>query len=65
MHVYKSGGETCVTPCAETYLTERAMQVLIDKGLMPVLSIKGQDAVRIPRFQSIAEPPAPLAGRWR
>ncbi|HUW19425.1 MAG TPA: type VI secretion system contractile sheath large subunit [Sedimentisphaerales bacterium] len=65
MHVYKSAGETLVTPCAETILTERAMQVLIDKGLIPLLSIKGQDAVRIPRFQSIAERPTPLAGRWR
>jgi len=65
MHVYKSDGQTHVTPCAETFLTERAMENLIGKGIMPLLSIKGQDAVRIPRFQSIAEPIAPLAGRWR
>ncbi len=65
MHIYTSDGEKQVTPCAETVLTERAMEILIGKGLMPVLSIKGQDAVRVPRFQSIAEPPAPLAGPWR
>lgn len=65
MHVYKSDGEKRVTPCAETILTERAMQVLIGKGLMPVLSVKGQDVVRVPRFQSIAEPLTPLAGPWR
>ncbi|HUT28284.1 MAG TPA: type VI secretion system contractile sheath large subunit [Sedimentisphaerales bacterium] len=65
MHVCKSEAETDVTPCAETFLSERAVRVLIDKGLMPVLSIKGQDAVRAPRFQSIAEPASPLAGRWR
>jgi type VI secretion system protein ImpC len=65
MHVYKSDGETHVTPCAETFLTERAMEDLIGKGLIPLLSIKGQDAVRIARFQSIAEPNAPLAGRWQ
>jgi hypothetical protein len=41
------------------------MEVLIGKGLMPVLSIKGRDAVLLPRFQSIADPPAPLAGPWR
>ncbi len=65
IHVYKSNGETHITPCAETFLTERAMEVLINKGLMPLLSIKGRDAVRIARFQSIAKPSTPLAGRWR
>ncbi|MGD8501829.1 MAG: type VI secretion system contractile sheath large subunit [Phycisphaerales bacterium] len=65
MHTYQSDSEKHVTPCAETMLTERAMEVLIGKGLMPVLSIKGKDTVRVPRFQSIADPPAPLAGPWR
>jgi len=65
MHVYKSNSGTHVIPCAETFLTERAMQILIDNGLMPLLSIKGRDAVRVARFQSIAEPSAPLAGRWK
>jgi type VI secretion system protein ImpC len=65
MHVYKSDGETHIIPCAETFLTERAMENLIGKGLVPLLSIKGRDAVRIARFQSIAEPSAPLAGRWQ
>jgi len=65
MHIYTSDGEKHVTGCAETILTERAMDVLIGKGLMPVLSIKGRDAVLLPRFQSIADPLAPLAGPWR
>ncbi len=65
MHIYTCDGEKHITPCAETILTERAMEVLIEKGLMPVLSIKGRDAVLVPRFQSIADPLAPLAGPWR
>ncbi len=65
MHIYTSDGEKHITPCAESILTERAMEVLIDKGLMPVLSIKDRDAVLLPRFQSIAEPLSPLAGPWR
>jgi len=65
MHIYTSDGEKHFTPCAETILTERAMEVLIDKGVMPVLSIKGRDAVLLPRFQSIAKPLSPLAGPWR
>jgi type VI secretion system protein ImpC len=65
MHIYKSDGEKHVIPCAESFLTERAMQILIDKGLMPLISIKGRDAVLLARFQSIAEPLAPLVGFWR
>jgi type VI secretion system protein ImpC len=65
MHIYTSDGEKHFTGCAETMLTERAMEVLIDKGLMPVLSIKGRDAVLLPRFQSIAKPLSPLAGPWQ
>ena len=41
------------------------MEILIKKGLMPVLSFKGRDAVKIARFQSVAEPAAALGGRWR
>ncbi|MBN2131069.1 MAG: type VI secretion system contractile sheath large subunit [Sedimentisphaerales bacterium] len=65
LHIYESDGQRHVTPCAETILTERATNVLINNALMPVVSLKGRDITRIPRFQSIADPPASLAGRWR
>ncbi|NQU76197.1 MAG: type VI secretion system contractile sheath large subunit, partial [Planctomycetes bacterium] len=65
MHTYKAGGETLITPCAEAFLSERAMQALIEKGLIPILSVKGRNAVQLPRFQSVAAAPTPLAGRWR
>jgi hypothetical protein len=32
--------------------------------LIPCLSIKGRDAVRVAGVQSIASPPSALAGRW-
>jgi hypothetical protein len=35
---------------------------LLEAGLMPVLSHKHRNAVRVMRFQSVAEPAAPLAG---
>jgi hypothetical protein len=31
---------------------------------MPLVSLKGRDAVRLVRFQSIAQPLRALAGRW-
>ena len=51
-------------PCAEVVLSDRAAEIILDGGLMPVLSLRDQDVVRLARFQSIADPLAPLAGRW-
>ncbi len=64
LHVYKKGGESLITPCAEVLLTETAMEMILDKGLMPLLSFRNQDVIRMARFQSISEPPTPLRGRW-
>lgn len=63
-HVYREDGESHLKPCAEALLTEKAATAMLDKGLMPLLSLKDRDAVRLLRFQSLADPPAPLAGRW-
>ena len=65
MHVVDIDGANQVVPCAETYLTDKAQDILLDRGLIPLLSIKGRDAIRIGRYQSIRQPPAPLAGRWK
>jgi len=63
-HTYRQDGETELKPCAEVLLTEDAAEILLDRGFMPLASIKGTDRVRLVRFQSVAEPTAPLAGRW-
>jgi type VI secretion system protein ImpC len=65
MHFYKEEGESQQKPCAEILLNDRAAERILDAGLMPLLSVQGQDAARLARFQSIASPAAPLAGRWR
>ena len=64
-HTYKSDGETKITPCAETYLTETAAEKILEQGLMPVLSIHNSNRIRILRFQSLAKPAQALAGSWR
>jgi len=64
LHVYESGGERRVLPCAEVLLTERAAEAIMGQGIMPLLSFQGRDTVLLARFQSIADPPARLAGRW-
>jgi type VI secretion system protein ImpC len=62
MHVYQEDGEPVAKPCAEVLLTEREAMKLLDAGFMPLASLKHEAAALIVRFQSIAEPPAVLAG---
>jgi len=64
LHVYEADGEKQLKPCAEVLLTERDLDWIMDQGYMALASIRGRDAVRLVRFQSVAEPPARLAGRW-
>ena len=64
LHVSKQRGESVVKPCAEALLTEPAAERMLDTGLMPLLSFRNQDFIRLARFQSIAAPPTPLWGRW-
>ena len=61
---FKEEGESAMKPCAEAWLTDRAADVILRQGLIPCLSIKGSDAVRVAGLQSIASPGSPLAGRW-
>ncbi|HEY6221838.1 MAG TPA: type VI secretion system contractile sheath large subunit, partial [Candidatus Eisenbacteria bacterium] len=63
-HVFKDGLETRVTPPSEVVLTVRAAEKLLAAGLVPVLSLKGSESVRVARLQSIASPLRALAGRW-
>jgi type VI secretion system protein ImpC len=65
LHVYQTDGAPILKPCAEVLLTERAAERALDHGVMPLLSLQGSDVVRLARFQSLAVPLKPLAGRWR
>ncbi len=65
LHTYAMAGETCMTPCAEVLWSDRAASAVLQRGMMPLRSYAGRDRVRLERFQSLALPPALLAGRWR
>jgi type VI secretion system protein ImpC len=64
LYVEDKDGERRVKPCAETLLTLRAAEMILDAGLMPLLSFRDRDVVRLPRFQSLRSPLTALAGRW-
>jgi len=58
-------GESRLQACAEAFISERAAQAILDRGVMPFLSFRNRSAIRVMRLQSLASPPAPLAGPWR
>jgi type VI secretion system protein ImpC len=64
VYVYKDDGESVALPCAELELNEDTAMALADNGFMPIASIRNTDRVRVLRFQSVADPPSALPGRW-
>ena len=62
MWTLASSGESQLKPCAEVNLTQAAGESILNRGVMPLMSFKHRNAVRLLRFQSIADPPAPLSG---
>jgi len=65
MHMYKSGGESVYQPCAEVQLTQTACELMMEHGVMPLVSYKNSDRAKLARFQSITDPVKGLRGRWR
>ncbi|MER2602418.1 MAG: type VI secretion system contractile sheath large subunit [Candidatus Competibacter phosphatis] len=64
-HVYGEAEERRMQPGTEVLLGERAMQALLARGIMPLLGHRQRNVVRLARYQSLADPPAALAGGWR
>jgi type VI secretion system protein ImpC len=64
LYTYRENGHTVSKPCAEVLLTDDAIEAVLEQGLIPVAWRRDSDLVRIVRFQSIADPPAPLSGSW-
>jgi type VI secretion system protein ImpC len=58
------GADREMVPGAEVWLTDTAVERLLERGLTPLVSIKGRDAIAIARLQSVAHPPGPLRGPW-
>lgn len=64
LHTYTKDGEPCVQSPSEAWLSERAAERILDRGVIPLVSPRMTDSVRVVRFQSVADPVAPLSGRW-
>lgn len=64
MHRYHDEGEKVMKPCAEVWLSDRAGEALMSRGLIPVLSVKNSDSVQVYKLRSVAKEPALVAGKW-
>jgi type VI secretion system protein ImpC len=60
-YTFTREGERQMQPCAERVLTESQIDAMIKAGLMPIASHRNRNAVTAVRFQSVGDPPAPLA----
>lgn len=62
LHVYEVDGETTTKPCAEVLMTVESATKIIECGVMPLISMKGTDVVRLGILQSLSS--TRLAGSW-
>lgn len=63
-YTFDEDGETKLMADAEVFLTEHAAETMLDRGVMPLISYRNRNAVRVMRIQSIADPHKALAGPW-
>jgi type VI secretion system protein ImpC len=60
VHNYQQDGEWKMTPCAEVWLTEQHVRALMDLGMIPLVSFRDQDRVRVGGLRAINGGPLPL-----
>ena len=54
VYSYSKDGEARMKPCAEAFVSDLAAEAFLERGIMPLVSIKNRDAARLLRWQSIA-----------
>lgn len=64
LHNFHVQGITKTKPCAEIVLTESLLEKFLEQGLIPLISFRDTDKVRIARFQSISSSNTKLSARW-
>jgi type VI secretion system protein ImpC len=60
--IYQHDGESVAHPAGELLLKERAIARVCNSGVIPLVSVQDQPAVRMGGFHSVQG--KPLAGRW-
>ncbi len=64
VHHFQVDEQTNTKSCAEIDMTHEACDILIEQGLMPLISFRNTDSIKFADFQSVAFPSKALQGRW-
>ncbi len=56
VHRFNDDGESTVKPYAEAWLTDRAVERLLACGILPVVPVKNQNAIRLNYLDSVSTP---------
>lgn len=64
LYIYREDGETKTKPCAEILLTENQLEEMLEQGLMPLVTFRNSDQIKLAKFQSISSSRRNLSGRW-
>ena len=63
--IVEEDGEQELFPAVGAQLTSRAADRIRAAGVIPLIPFRDKAAVRLGHLDSTADPPEPLAGRWR
>jgi type VI secretion system protein ImpC len=63
-YIVTEDGDRRMHPCAEILLHDRAAQAIQDKGIMPLLSYRDRNAVRLFRLHPVVAPLTTMPGPW-
>ena len=62
VHKFTDDGEIAIQPYAEVWLTDRAVDRMRQRGVMPLIGMKNTNAIRLLDLRSVATSPTPLFG---
>ena len=65
MHSYRDADDEPVAVCGEGRFTSAVSQELVKRGFMPLLSVRGRDAVELACIRSMELEGGALAGPWK
>ena len=60
VHKFTEDGEVVIKPYAEAWLTDRAVDRILSRGVIPIVPMKNQNSIRLISLRSIARESAPL-----
>ncbi len=63
-YIEPQGDENRLKPCAEVCISDRTMEKILEAGVMPFVSHRNMNLVRLTRFQSIGDPLQNLRAAW-